>query len=435
MSFDTIFNCIYLAVLGYQALYFLVQYTVLKRVELFYYSLFLLVLVFYYSVYLFVPLLHNHQRPFANVPLTSMQMNFMVVLNIFYMRFLLNYLDLRQNKSKLSRLLKFYVWVNLFLLVVFIITGLCKIEGDGIFLTASAITMPFTIAVLILLWMKKGVYARVAAIGMSFAVVGESLCHLFIKAKTDTYNLYGGSAYTMAQAAVMIDVFILGYGLSLRAAESDKKLVQTLLENQQIVETERSRLAKDLHDGLGGMLSGIKLTLGSIPGNMVLTGENSIVLTKAIHQLDNTITEMRRVAHSMMPEALLRFGLSEAIQDYCDWINESNLVKMKFTQIGLNDSIEKPTEVILYRIVQELSNNAIKHATAENIFIQLNKHEKGLTLTVEDDGKGFTITQNIKGDGLQNVQSRVAYLKGSMEINSKAGEGSSFTIEIPKQKM
>jgi signal transduction histidine kinase len=220
--------------------------------------------------------------------------------------------------------------------------------------------------------------------------------------------------------------------ISLKAAETDKKLVKALQENQKIVEMERTRLAKDLHDGLGGMLSGIKLTLGSIPGNMVLTGDNTIVLAKAIGQLDNTIAEMRRVAHSMMPEALLRFGLSEAIQDFCDGINESNLVKMKFTQIGLNDTIEKPTEVILYRIVQELSNNAIKHAAADTIFIQLNKHEQGLTLTFEDDGKGFDITQIKKGDGLQNIQSRVDYLKGNMEIHSKTGEGSSFNIEIPK---
>jgi two-component system, NarL family, sensor kinase len=178
-------------------------------------------------------------------------------------------------------------------------------------------------------------------------------------------------------------------------------------------------------------LSGIKLTLGSFSGNMVLPVENAAIFTKVIHQLDNTIAEMRRVAHSMMPEALLRFGLSEAIQDYCDGINESNLVKMKFTQIGLNGTIEKPTEVVLYRIVQELSNNVIKHAAAGNIFIQLNKHEQGLTLTVEDDGKGFDITQIKKGDGLQNVQSRVDYLKGKMEIHSKTGEGSGFTIEIP----
>lgn len=155
------------------------------------------------------------------------------------------------------------------------------------------------------------------------------------------------------------------------------------------------------------------------------------LFNKSIVQLDNAITEMRRVAHNMMPEALLKFGLTEAVQDYCDGINESNAVKIKFTPIGLQQPLEKPTEVILYRIIQELSNNAIKHAAAKNIFIQLNKHDHGITLTVEDDGSGFNSTQISKGAGLQNVQSRVDYLKGTMEINSSPGEGAAFTIEIP----
>jgi signal transduction histidine kinase len=431
ISFDVIFNCIYLAVLGYQVLYFLVQYKVLKRIELFYYSIFLLLLVIYYSIYVFVPVLYNHQVQFQKQSLTSLEMVFMTVLNIFYMLFIQNYFESNFKKSRLYQFLRFNILVNFLLAIVFFVMYLFEIEGEAIFLIASIITMPLSFTVMIILWFKKGTYARLAAYAGSIAVVTELICHLLIHTKTDTYALYGGSAYTIVQMGVMVDVFILGYALSLKAAESDKKLVQTLMENQQIVEKERSRLAKDLHDGLGGMLSGIKLTLGSFSGNMVLPVENAAIFTKIIHQLDNTIAEMRRVAHSMMPEALLRFGLSEAVQDYCDGINESNTVKMKFIQLGSGQPLEKSTEVILYRIVQELTNNAIKHAAACNIFIQLTKHERGITLTVEDDGKGFEKNSIKKGDGLQNVQSRVDYLKASLEINSIPNEGSTFIIEIP----
>ena len=168
-------------------------------------------------------------------------------------------------------------------------------------------------------------------------------------------------------------------------------------------------------------------------GNLVVSGENANTFKRAIIQLDNTIVEMRRVAHSMMPEALLKFGLAEAIEDYCDGINESNALKIKFTKLGTALALEKATEVTLYRIVQELSNNAIKHAQSQNIFIQLARHERGTTLTVEDDGKGFNAANlsAFKGDGLKNVQSRVDYLKGSFEIQSSPGKGSSFIIEIP----
>ena len=430
-SFDIIFNCIYLAVLGYQMLYFLVQYTVLKRIELFYYSIFLLVLVLYYCIYVFVPVLHNQQREFQKQAFTSVEAVFLVAVNIFYLKFLQNYLDLHLGKSKLFQLIKYCVVINLFLMAVFIIMFVFNIKGQAILLTASIITMPLSFAVLILVWLKKGVYARVAAVGMSFAVVTELVCHLFIESKTDTYALYGGSVYTIVQVGVMIDVFVLGYGLSLRAAESDKKLVQTLIENQTIVETERSRLAKDLHDGLGGLLSGIKLTLNGVADKV--PQKETALFNKALNQLDTAISEMRRVAHNMMPEALLKFGLGEAIQDLCDGINESNAVKMKYIQMGSLQALTQSAEIVLYRIMQELTNNALKHAEAKNIFIQITKHQKGFSITVEDDGKGFDYKIPVNGEsaGLKNVRSRVEYLKGNLSIDSEKGKGTSVVIEMP----
>ena len=431
ISFDIIFNCIYLAVLGYQALYFLVQYTVLKRVELFYYSMFLFVLVFYYTLYVFLPVLRNPNQPFHKLVLGSVEMVFMVALNIFYIQFLKNYLDLYKDKPFLYYLIKYYTWFNLALAIVFLLMAIFGIKGEAIFIVASLLTMPVTIFMMIVVWRINSIYARVAAYAITCAVVGELLCHLLIHSNTDTYALYGGNAYVPAQAGVMLDVFILGYGLSLRAAESDKKLVQTLIENQQIVETERSRLAKDLHDGLGGLLSGIKLTLNCVADK--IPEKNKALFTKANNQLDTAIREMRRVAHNMMPEALLKFGLSEAIKDYCDGINESNLVKMKYTQIGSLQTLTQSTEIILYRIIQELANNALKHAAAKNIFVQITKHLHGITITVEDDGNGFdaTILLAHNGQGHKNVQSRIEYLKGSCDIRSEKGNGTSINIEIP----
>ena len=216
----------------------------------------------------------------------------------------------------------------------------------------------------------------------------------------------------------------------IKELEKEKQLlaVSGMLQSQ---EAERSRMAKDLHDGLGGMLSGIKLNLSSMKGNMIVHENDAALFNKSLGQLDNAIAEMRRVAHNMMPEALLKFGIIEAVQDYCDGINESRMVNMQFTHLGFDKPLEKSIEVVLYRIVQELSNNAIKHAAATHIFIQITQHERGLTLTVEDDGKGFDVAQITKGAGLQNVQSRVDYLNGSMEISSTSGVGSTFNLEIP----
>jgi two-component system, NarL family, sensor kinase len=242
------------------------------------------------------------------------------------------------------------------------------------------------------------------------------------------FIILAGIIYLVFIAGLFL--FIFQYRKRKIIHEKEKQILamDSIIQGQEL---ERSRMARDLHDGLGGMLSGIKLNLSAMKGNMIVHENDAQLFNKSIVQLDNAIAEMRRVAHNMMPEALLKFGLTEAVQDYCDGINESNLVKIKFTTIGFNQALEKSTEVILYRIIQELSNNAIKHAAAKNIFIQLDKHEQGITLTVEDDGKGFDTAQITKGAGLQNIQSRIDYLKGSMEIHSTPGEGSTFIIEIP----
>jgi signal transduction histidine kinase len=242
----------------------------------------------------------------------------------------------------------------------------------------------------------------------------------------------------IALAAIIFIVFVLGLLFLLMQFrkrkiiyEKEKEVLtlESLLQGQEI---ERARMAKDLHDGLGGMLSGIKLNLSSMKGNVIIQEKDVNLFTKSIDQLDNAIAEMRRVAHNMMPEALLKFGLTEAVQDYCDGINESNTVKIKFTNIGLTTPLEKSIEVILYRILQELTNNAIKHASASTIIVQLSKNENILNLTVEDDGKGFDTKQlaNIKGTGLLNVQSRVDYLKGNLSIESEKGKGTTVNIDV-----
>lgn len=215
----------------------------------------------------------------------------------------------------------------------------------------------------------------------------------------------------------------------IRELEQEKQLIgmNSILKGQ---EEERSRMAKDLHDGLGSMLSGIKLNLSAMHQNFIIHSSDVFSFEKALTQLDSAIAEMRRVAHNMMPEALLKFGLHEAIQDYCDSINENGTLKMQFTPIGDGKNLDATVQKVLYRIFQELTNNAIKHAQANTIFIQISHHEQGITLTVEDDGKGFDISKT-NGAGLQNVKSRVDYLKGTLHIDTSPENGTSIIVEIP----
>jgi len=214
--------------------------------------------------------------------------------------------------------------------------------------------------------------------------------------------------------------------------EKEKQLLATeaVLKGQ---EEERSRLAKDLHDGLGGMLSGIKFSFSNMKETLIMTPDNMLGFQRGLDMLDSSISELRRVAHSMMPEALMKFGLNAALKDFCTSINNSGVLKVIYQSHDADNlDISQTASVTIYRIVQELLNNSIKHAAATKVLVQLNKEDNKLLLTVEDDGKGFDIAllQNASGIGWTNIKSRLDYLKGKLDIQSEPGKGTSVNIEM-----
>jgi signal transduction histidine kinase len=198
-------------------------------------------------------------------------------------------------------------------------------------------------------------------------------------------------------------------------------------------EQERTRLAKDLHDGLGGMLSGIKYSFNSMKGNLVMTPDNAQAFERSMDMLDSSIKEMRRVAHNMMPEVLVKFGLDTALKDFCNDINQSGALHVNYQSIGMtNVEIEQTTAITIYRIVQELINNTMRHAAAKKAIVQISKEGKEISITVEDDGKGFNpvILEGKRGIGWSNIQGRIEYLKGKLDVQSEPGKGTSVHIEL-----
>ncbi|MBO9636383.1 MAG: hypothetical protein J7578_24995, partial [Chitinophagaceae bacterium] len=202
--------------------------------------------------------------------------------------------------------------------------------------------------------------------------------------------------------------------------------LSAMLEGQ---EQERTRLARDLHDGLGGLLSGVKIQLSGLTP-MVKEAPQQAIVGKTLHHLDNAVDELRRIARSMMPEVLMTYGLGEATKEYCNGLRKSG-IPVSCQVFKYRNDMDHARQVTLYRIMQELVNNAVKHAQASQILVQLQQSDDRIFLTVEDDGKGFDPSQmaNLEGAGLANIQSRVEMLQGRLDVQSAAGTGSSFTIE------
>jgi len=219
--------------------------------------------------------------------------------------------------------------------------------------------------------------------------------------------------------------------LRINELETEKHLTATeaVLKGE---EQERTRLAKDLHDGLGGLLSGVKFSLSNMKDNLIVTPDNMAVFERSLDMIDASIRELRHVAHNMMPETLTKFGLDEALKEYCNILNGTRLLRVRYQSLGMEARPEKSLEIVVYRIIQELLNNILKHASASEAFVQLVRETNRLNVVVEDNGKGFdtAILEKNKGAGWMNIRSRVDYLKGQLDIHSEEGKGTLVNIEF-----
>lgn len=215
---------------------------------------------------------------------------------------------------------------------------------------------------------------------------------------------------------------------------SNRKKVQ--LEKEQIKavllaeENERSRIARDLHDGIGQLLSAAKLNLHALENVNLVNKE--IVLEKAIGLVDESAKEVRSVSHNLMPNALIKSGLVSAIKNFINQL-ETEQLKINIETSGLNKKINSEIELVVYRIIQECINNVIKHSKANHLFINLSINKNLLNIMIEDNGYGFDVDEILRKDGIgiKNMQARVAFLTGTMEIDSKLNKGTLFSFHVP----
>lgn len=196
-------------------------------------------------------------------------------------------------------------------------------------------------------------------------------------------------------------------------------------------ETERIRIARDLHDGLGGLFSTVKMYFSSLGHRQPILAEDEL-FKKSVAMLDNTSDEVRRIAHNLMPEVLMKFGLVKAVEELCNQVNKGGLIEISLQAYNMDARIASSTEIMLYRILQELLNNIIKHADASQVIVQFNRHAEKLSVTVEDNGRGFNATQQTERStaGIETIKSRVNYLNGFINIDSKTGVGTTVIMEF-----
>ena len=221
----------------------------------------------------------------------------------------------------------------------------------------------------------------------------------------------------------------------------EAKLKTELMNQQEMAvkavieaeENERQRIAKDLHDGVGQMMSAAKMNLSAFESEIKFaTAEQKQSLEKVIQLVDESCKEVRTVSHIMMPNALLKNNLAAAIQDFVNKLNNKTL-QAHVNTIGLEERMASNIETVLYRVIQECVHNAIKHARATTLDISLIRDKDGISGTIEDNGKGFDVAdkENFDGIGLKNITTRIEYLKGTVDFDTAPGRGTVVAFHVP----
>ncbi|MFZ4402053.1 MAG: sensor histidine kinase [Bacteroidales bacterium] len=205
--------------------------------------------------------------------------------------------------------------------------------------------------------------------------------------------------------------------------------MQSFIDGQEM---ERQRLSRELHDGLGQLLIAIKLKLESL----IFTDRSKLLYTiEGIKTLfDSTIDEVKRISYDLMPSVLYEFGLSKAIRNLCQDVENRTHLSITFVDECNSDEMDKVIKTYLFRIVQEALNNIVKHAEATkvNILLQINMNE--IFLQIDDNGKGFKLEeqlQSLKTNGIYNMRERINLLNGLFELDSIPAKGTTVKVMIP----
>lgn len=213
-------------------------------------------------------------------------------------------------------------------------------------------------------------------------------------------------------------------------ARSEKRVINAIITTE---ENERKRFAKDLHDGLGPLLSTVKMSLSALD-KRITDQTGTEILNNTNHLVNEAINTLKDISNNLSPHILSNFGLSSALSAFVAKVNKTKAIEIDFKSNMENVRLETEKEVVVYRAACELINNSIRHSGASRIEIDLNKHEKFITLQFYDNGRGFDTSalenEDTKGMGLSNIDTRVRSVDGVFILESTPGKGTSALIKI-----
>ena len=214
-------------------------------------------------------------------------------------------------------------------------------------------------------------------------------------------------------------------------ARKQNEIFSAVFETQS---KERKRISEDLHDELGPLLSGIKIRVGTLR-DMHDAGEKEAMIKETEHSLDKAVQEVRVITKNLMPRHLEEHGLIAELEEMKHLIEKSKTVKMNLRATGFETRLSPLVEINMYRIINELVNNSLKHSKANTINVNLMRDKKGLRIFFTDNGKGFSTDKKYDGIGLKNIENRINLFKGQYKIESVENSGTLFKINFRSEHL
>lgn len=259
----------------------------------------------------------------------------------------------------------------------------------------------------------------------------------------DIVTIFVASSAVILLLAFGVVLFVLYYQrqllkqkMKVQTLESERQsaLLQAVVEGQ---ERERKRLAKDLHDDVGALLTATKMQVNQLERQLDNPSAATTFLGLTKELLQESVSSVRQVSHGLMPASLSRFGLGTAIENFVEPFNQAQALQIEVHYTLEATRYPEDFELGVFRIVQELVNNTAKHAEAQRVSIDLQTEDQQLVLRYQDDGKGFDPALIKEGLGLKNLETRVELLGGTHEVHTQPGKGlkGEFRLPLPKPNM
>lgn len=421
-------------------------YQLVKEKSFRYYSIY----CFFLILYLFTkhPITHDLFSTFdVDGPYGYLALNYnwmiQIIFYTFYTLFAIYFIDLDHQYPRVAKIFRKIHYYNLALAAVLFL--ICNLLKNGIVLQSYFlfVYVPFLIFQTIYLIPKiintKGLLTQIFVVGVLVYTWG-ALVALYLSFNQGVHQLNAPIIFFLL--GVIIENICFGLGITIKYKQiHDEKSFQKveitrlnyneelaalkgLMEGEQ---KERSRIARELHDGLGSLVATILMQL-ELSNRTIPQLDNNKNFKKAVDLLENASDELHNIAHDMMPKNLMKYGLIPSVKEMTENISD---LEIHFFSDQEEYNINEKQSFIIYRMIQESMNNIIKHANANEVSIIIRRANEHLQISISDDGRGFDVNDFTEGIGLKSLRSRVNLIKGDLQINSKPGIGTEVIILVP----